>query len=48
MSPAMVTWIIHEFLTSKNHEIRRLAEDVEWHVFPVINPDGYLYSFQEV
>ncbi|XP_068619352.1 zinc carboxypeptidase-like [Battus philenor] len=43
--PATATWIIKEFLTSSDVEIRRLAENFEWHIFPVVNPDGYVYTF---
>ncbi|CAB3248800.1 unnamed protein product [Arctia plantaginis] len=44
--PATVTWIIKEFLTSNNPAIRALAENIEWHIFPVANPDGYEYTFK--
>ncbi|XP_045502735.1 zinc carboxypeptidase-like [Colias croceus] len=47
ISPATVTWIIKEFLTSDNSDVRLMAEAFVWHVFPVINPDGYEYSFVE-
>ncbi|KAJ0173495.1 hypothetical protein K1T71_010644 [Dendrolimus kikuchii] len=46
ISPATVTWIIKEFLTSTDPAVRALAEDLEWHIFPVVNPDGYVYSFE--
>ncbi|XP_072929534.1 uncharacterized protein [Epargyreus clarus] len=45
ISPATVTWIIKEFLTSSNEDVRALAENIVWHIFPVINPDGYAYTF---
>ncbi|XP_038206917.1 zinc carboxypeptidase-like [Zerene cesonia] len=45
ISPATVTWIVKEFLTSSDPAVRSLAEDIEWHVFPVVNPDGYVYTF---
>ncbi|XP_053613735.1 zinc carboxypeptidase-like [Plodia interpunctella] len=45
IAPAAVTWIIKEFLTSTDPEIRELAEGYEWHIFPVVNPDGYAYTF---
>ena len=48
ISAATVTWIIKEFLTSNNPEIRALAEGFEWHIFPVVNPDGYSYTFSHV
>lgn len=48
ISPAVVTWIIKEFLTSNDPEIKALAENFEWHIFPVVNPDGYEYTFADV
>lgn len=48
ISAATVTWIIKEFLTSTDPEIRALAENFEWHIFPVVNPDGYRYTFTDV
>lgn len=48
ISPAVTTWVIKEFLTSNDSEIRTLAENFEWHIFPVVNPDGYDYSFTDV
>lgn len=48
ISPATVTWIIKEFLTSSDPEVRALAENLEWHIFPVVNPDGYVYTFTTV
>ncbi|CAH2044946.1 unnamed protein product, partial [Iphiclides podalirius] len=43
--PATATWIIKEFLTSSDPEVRALAQNIEWHIFPVVNPDGYEYTF---
>ncbi|XP_030028980.2 zinc carboxypeptidase [Manduca sexta] len=43
--PATVTWIIKEFLTSTDPAVRAMAEDLDWHIFPVVNPDGYEYTF---
>ncbi|CAH4038112.1 unnamed protein product [Pieris brassicae] len=45
ISPATVTGIIMEFLTSDNTDVRFMAEAFVWHIFPVINPDGYAYTF---
>ncbi|VVC97745.1 unnamed protein product [Leptidea sinapis] len=47
ITPATATWMINEFLTSSNTEIRNLAENVVWHIFPVLNPDGYKYTFTD-
>lgn len=48
ISPATITWVVKEFLTSTNSEVRALAEKFEWHIFPVVNPDGYSFSFTNV
>lgn len=48
ISPAVVAGIINEFLTSTDHAVRRLAEAFEWHIVPVLNPDGYVYTFTDV
>lgn len=48
ISPATVTWIIKEFLKSTDPNIRDLAENIVWHIFPVVNPDGYSYTFSDV
>ncbi|XP_032525430.2 zinc carboxypeptidase-like [Danaus plexippus] len=45
ITPSTLTWIIKEFLTSNNRDIRALAENIEWHIFPIVNPDGYVYTF---
>ncbi|XP_073950183.1 zinc carboxypeptidase-like [Choristoneura fumiferana] len=45
ISPATVTWIIKEFLTSTDPAVRTLAETFIWHIIPVANPDGYVYTF---
>ncbi|VVC97744.1 unnamed protein product [Leptidea sinapis] len=43
ISPAVVNWIVKEFLTSDDPGVRIMAENIEWHIFPVVNPDGYLF-----
>lgn len=48
ISPATVTWIIKEFLTSNDPDVRFLAEAFIWHILPVTNPDGYTYTFDGV
>ncbi|CAH0678984.1 unnamed protein product [Chilo suppressalis] len=47
ISPATITWIVKEFLTSTDSDVRAFAENLEWHVFPVVNPDGYVYTFTD-
>ncbi|KAJ8723715.1 hypothetical protein PYW07_007695 [Mythimna separata] len=45
ISPATVTYIINEFLTSTDPDVRFMADNIVWHLFPVVNPDGYSYTF---
>ncbi|CAH2094782.1 unnamed protein product [Euphydryas editha] len=45
ITPATITWLINEFLNSEDTNVRNLAENVVWHIIPVANPDGYVYSF---
>ncbi|XP_011160937.1 zinc carboxypeptidase [Solenopsis invicta] len=44
ISPATVMYILHQLLTSKNPDVRALAESHDWYIFPVFNPDGYVYT----
>ncbi|KAL6434376.1 hypothetical protein ACFW04_006055 [Cataglyphis niger] len=44
ISPATVMYILHQILTSKDADIRTLAESHDWYIFPVFNPDGYVYT----
>nr|XP_023013133.1 zinc carboxypeptidase A 1-like [Leptinotarsa decemlineata] len=43
---AVNTFILNEILTNK--DIRNVAESHDWYIFPVINPDGYSYTFTKV
>ncbi|KAJ9590884.1 hypothetical protein L9F63_016089 [Diploptera punctata] len=43
--PATTTCILNELLTSEDPDIRLIAENFDWHIFPIVNPDGYKYSF---
>lgn len=48
ITPVTLTWIVKEFLTSRDEKIRFLAENIVWHVFPITNPDGFIYTFTGV
>ncbi|KAK4873403.1 hypothetical protein RN001_015432 [Aquatica leii] len=47
ISPATVTYILNELLTSTNPKIRSVAESRDWYIFPIFNPDGYEYTFKK-
>ena len=44
VTSAAVTWMLNALLTSSNAEIRNIAENYDWYIFPVINPDGFVYT----
>ncbi|KAF2899310.1 hypothetical protein ILUMI_06866 [Ignelater luminosus] len=44
IAPATVTYILNEFLNSKDASVRAVAESRDWYFFPSINPDGYAYT----
>ncbi|ODM94385.1 Zinc carboxypeptidase A 1 [Orchesella cincta] len=44
ISPAVVTYVINELLTSNDTEVTQIAEDFDLYVMPVMNPDGYVYT----
>ncbi|XP_057334997.1 zinc carboxypeptidase-like [Microplitis mediator] len=44
ITSATVTFILNELLTSQETEVRELAEKNDWYIFPVFNPDGFVYT----
>ncbi|CAL8101893.1 unnamed protein product [Orchesella dallaii] len=46
ISPAVTTYIIGK-LMSLSPQDADLLENVDWHIVPVLNPDGYEYTFNE-
>ncbi|XP_076758952.1 zinc carboxypeptidase-like [Xylocopa sonorina] len=44
VTTASVLYILNELLNSKNADVRALAEAHDWYIFPVMNPDGYVYT----
>ncbi|KAH0947740.1 hypothetical protein HN011_000538 [Eciton burchellii] len=44
ISPATVMYILHQLLSSKDADVRALAESHDWYIFPSFNPDGYVYT----
>ena len=43
ISPAVVTFIINEMLNNYQKH-KTLVDSFEWHILPVLNPDGYEFS----
>lgn len=48
ISPATVCYIANELLTSDDEETKAAAIDYDWYIFPVTNPDGYIYTHESV
>lgn len=46
IAPATALYIIQELV--ENESNRNLIENVDWHIIPVINPDGYRFSYSNV
>jgi len=47
ISPATVMWIVKELVEGSGAvggEAADLVDNLNWHILPVTNPDGYLYS----
>lgn len=47
IAPATATFILNQLLTSNDPQVRDIAENFDWIIFPSINPDGYRYTFNE-
>ncbi|VVC88556.1 unnamed protein product, partial [Leptidea sinapis] len=47
IAPATTNYIINELLTSNNADTMAAARDYDWYIFPVTNPDGYIWSHEQ-
>ncbi len=49
VSPATVVWFIEHLLTQYGVDplVTRLINDMEWFILPVMNPDGYAYTWAD-
>jgi len=48
ISPTTVMYIAHELLTkyATNPRIKKAVDSIAWYIIPVLNPDGYEFTFQ--
>lgn len=46
IAPAQVLYIIDQLV--KNPDNKELYANVDWYLLPVVNPDGYEYTFTNV
>ncbi|XP_047512876.1 zinc carboxypeptidase-like [Pieris napi] len=44
---ATTNYIIDRLLRSNNEDIKAIAREFDWYIFPVTNPDGYVWSHDE-
>lgn len=47
ISTSTANFIVNELLTSEEPQVRNLATAYNWIVVPILNPDGYVYSFDK-
>lgn len=47
IAPAIVLYILRQLLVSEDKGVKDLASTFEFHIFPVINADGYAYTHDE-
>lgn len=40
ISSATAVWLINEFLTTEDPEVREIVDSITWYIVPVANPDG--------
>lgn len=47
IAPATSLWIINELVTRSDSdpEIKELLTSFDWHILPIANPDGYMYTW---
>lgn len=48
ITPPTVSYLATELLTSEDEETRAAAREFDWYIFPVTNPDGYVWTHTDV
>ena len=48
LSPTVVTYIVDQLVKGDNSVIREATEEFEWHIFPILNPDGHEFTQNSV
>ncbi|XP_062551927.1 zinc carboxypeptidase-like [Armigeres subalbatus] len=44
ITSATTTWILNELLTSTDPAVQEIAQNYDWYILPVVNPDGFHYT----
>lgn len=45
ISPSTVTFLLNQLLTSEDPAVQDIATTFDWYIVPVVNPDGYAFTF---
>lgn len=45
ISPATATFILNQLITSEDLKILEISQNFDWYFIPVVNTDGYVFSF---
>ncbi|XP_052900691.1 zinc carboxypeptidase-like isoform X2 [Anopheles moucheti] len=45
ISPATATFLMSELITSEEPSVREIGTAYDWYFFPIVNPDGYRFTF---
>ncbi|XP_053668171.1 zinc carboxypeptidase-like [Anopheles marshallii] len=45
ISPATATFLMNELITSEEPSVREIGTAYDWYFFPIVNPDGYRFTF---
>lgn len=47
ISSATAVWVINEILSSTDPAVRSVVDQVTFIIIPMLNPDGYIYTYYE-
>ncbi|KOB67959.1 putative carboxypeptidase A-like protein, partial [Operophtera brumata] len=48
LSPTVLTYLVDQLVKGEDPEAMRASEEFEWHIFPIVNPDGFHFSQESV
>lgn len=48
VTPAVAMYLTHQLMTSDDVYVKNIAENYDWYIFPLFNPDGYVYTHTTV
>lgn len=48
ITSAAATYLITKLLFSKNPDVRDMAESIDWWIIPVLDVDGFIYTYEKV